>query len=979
MRFLTLFLSIAVSLLSAAEFRPELWHGERPLAGFLAMEGAPSPMLYLNSNYNQYGAGTIPFAVQPAGSYEITLDITAPAEEYAAVGFYLLRTDNSQQPIRERQNAVFGKFETITLKAISDKPVKGLMVKKMENRKAPTAAVGKIRIAVTPEEVLPAIAFAEGHAEQFGISALAVLPADRVEVEGKNGIGVGPERSRFAWSTLKLNRNMPAGNYEFTGEILYPSPEAAEIALYARCGSSHVAIGSTLHRRAGGVGKRSSSFVATEPFSEILVKKMTASHETSIALGDFTLTMRPEIRLSASCEVLRYPAPFGIRSASLEQEVAAAAASGDAAQIKAMIPPAERWLDSSALLQDAAAEFETLKRAARPLAIPVPEELPRQFDSLKQRMADRKLDGIETEIRNFKEKTAEFHRILNRTAGGEVLPDCGSNIFSWVRYFGGILGKDAPEYEEPTPYRIAGRGGIKLSFRSPGSGGVLESSWTTLRYLYDDAVYTFSVLTGVMAVDVKQPQVSARITGRTLFAERQSPDAFLLATDDNARLLVLSAAGIESLTAADRQLDIRLKQPGRIGLLFLDGNSSPGETAAFYLPILDRLPEQAVEIQRGKEVEQIILDRNGETAAFFPVPPLFEAGLAAPAPVKTGSTFRKTPEGRTILDGKAAAFRYSLPERKIRNIQGINIFDKTDNTAEQYRELREQGCQTVRLACGTATRWNEEKPEIMRDALVHNLKLIAETGLKAGIDLHNGWHPGKESGAFDSPEYIAEFTRRWALIIEWAAPYRESLAWYDLMNEPHIFRENRPVTPYWKLIETVLPELRKLDPGTPFLVEVANMANPVGARDWPERLPDGNVILGFHDYWPHMFTHQKVQDGGSPGMPDTSYPSFMPMITWETPSWRNNQEYWFYWDRWKVESVSYAVYHVLAATGITADCGELGVVGYASGARNSGKLWLADSIRRMKKMGVSYEIWGVNGGYVWNIPHFKEEVLRLWR
>lgn len=981
------FLLFAVISLSAVtEFRPALEHAGNPIPGFRKFRSGETTMLYLNPEYGQFGSGIVRFQKkQPAGTYTIRLTVTAPEENPAAVGFYLLLESGKHLMLLERQSAVPGRMQEIRFSGESPEPVVGLVVKKMEAVKRSSVAVGAVRVEVEPKVELPSVPFQVGHVESFRISALGGNPKELFDVAGQKCIGLAADHNRFSWSTLKLDRIMPDGNYDFSGTILTPSPDAAAVALYALCGDGrHVPIGGTLHPAGeAGAKKESFSFVAPAPFSAILVKKMDDRAEASVALGDFTLTMRPELRLAALNEVLRYPAPFGIRSETLTAETAAAVASGDREQIGKLIPVTEAWLDSASSAADTASWIQSFRIAAKGFA---PgrfdaslRELEQKFERVRSLLRERKCGEAETLCRELNKKLASLRSELNRVAGGEAEPDFGSDIYAWVKNFEFSTGKRTPEYEEPTPYRIPGPDRMELRFRKPGDGGVFESGRVSNFYEYEDAVFTFSALTGVMAIDLKKGRLSGTISAENPRAERIAPNAYLISGSGRASLLIFSDGRIAAIETGNGTLSIRTeKNEQRIGLLFLRSRENAAEVAAWYAARLAGLPVEVIQVERNGEVEQRILDGNGKKAAFFPVSPLLELGMTAPDPVQIQVPFAKTPDGRTILAEGTESLRYRLPKRTIRNEFGINVFERPNAEAERFLELKRQGCEVIRLACGTSTRWDWAKPEVMRDALLHNLKLIREAGLKAGIDLHNSWHPESAFGALDSAAYREEFLKRWKQIIAWAEPYRESIAWYDLMNEPRIYREQTSVEPYWKLIAAALPELRKVDPETPFLVEVANMANPVGAWDW-RALPDENVIFGYHDYWPHMFTHQKVPDGGSSGMADVHYPGFMPMITWQPPSWRNDNRYWMYWDRRKVEAVSYPVLRVLASTGLPGDCGEFGVVGYAGKARNSGRLWLADAFRRMARMGISCSIWGVDGGYVWNIPEFKEEVLSHWR
>lgn len=968
MKTYTLLLLLALcAVLPAAEITPALRNNGNPPPGFRGFESGGKPMVYLNAEYGQFGSAAIRFDGGP-GEYVIDLDVTAPEADSAAVGFYLLFEDGRQQMIRERQTAAPGKIEHVRLSAVAAKPVKGLAVKKMDAKKAPSVAVGGVTVNFTPEP--QPVAFELGHSEEFRIAGLEVPADDRVEYEGAVGTGPAAGRGTFSWSTLKLNRRMPAGTYDFDGEVLIPAPDCVRVALYAIGQTGrHMPIGKEISGGKPGKRRLTVSFSAAEPFSALAVKKMEARQAPPAALGDFKLTMAQERRLGAAREIFRYPAPFGIRSAGLVRACDEAGASNDAKRIRKQAVEAEAWLDRAAAVADAEAEFRELRRAAATLPAPADAQAAERASAA----ARTAVNDAETAV--FRQAAADFHAALNRAAGGEVSPDYGSDILGWVKNFEAVTKKRFPEYGEPTPYRIAGPEGIVLSFRRPDGSGEFESGRTFNRYRCKEAEYLFSVLTPVMTVDAAGTGLTADAAGIT-GVEKNGNGVFIASGKKTARLAIIGKS-LRSVTLENGKLQIGLSAPGRVGLFFCEEKNAP-EAAKFYLARLDSLPLWAVQIQRGNRIEQRVFDSNGRKAGYFPVSPLLMLGLGSPYPPQTAAKFGTTPDGFPTVAGNPDSFEYILAEgRPRRSGVGVNLFDKMQ-PGELYTELKTQGCGDLRLACGTATKWDWEKPELMRDALLHNLELARKNGLRIGIDLHGGWTPGREFGKIGSDTYTRELVRRWKTIIDWAKPYRDNLAWYDLINEPRIFFEGEPVKPYWEMVRRILPELRAADPATPFLVEVANMANPVGAWHY-EPLPDGNVILGFHDYWPHMFTHQRVPDGGSEGMPTTVYPGFMPMIDWAAPSWRNTSPHWYYWDRWKADAVSCPVYRMLAKYGVAADCGEFGVVGYAGAARNSGRIWLEDALRRFRKMGISSEVWGVNGGYVWNVPHFRETILENWK
>jgi hypothetical protein len=250
-----------------------------------------------------------------------------------------------------------------------------------------------------------------------------------------------------------------------------------------------------------------------------------------------------------------------------------------------------------------------------------------------------------------------------------------------------------------------------------------------------------------------------------------------------------------------------------------------------------------------------------------------------------------------------------------------------------------------------------------------------------GIDMHNEWFPAALHGAkgFEDPALLKEFIDRWQAILSWCEPYRDVIGWYDLLNEPLIFCERESVKPYAVFMRKAVKTLRPHAGTTPFLVECVNMANSGGLRLW-EDLGDNNVIVGYHDYWPHMFTHQRCVEPGDESMPAVFYPSFMPGISWTSPSWRDDSPNWQYWDCWKCNSISLPVYSILIERGARLDCGEYGVVDHAGVTSPlSDTIWLRHTVDRFKRLGINHNVWGVHGGFTWGTPQAKDEVIKFWK
>lgn len=675
-------------------------------------------------------------------------------------------------------------------------------------------------------------------------------------------------------------------------------------------------------------------------------------------------------------EIFRYPSPWGI-----------APGLADGGTQLERCRKTEQLLDFAGGLADEFASTAELQRSAEFLYpgkfLQELTALNGDLNAMREKINWQQLENGESTLKKIQNKRLHLETELNNISGGQTNMDKGSDIYCWVKSFGYVLRKKLPEYEEPTPWRAVGSGFIKLAFKSPGEKAVFRSGRVSSIYEYADMTLRFSALTPAWIIDTKVKTLNVKVLANPPSIRKISNHKFLLylprqnSSNRISGLILVSKQPILGVQLQNNLLQIKLRQPGRLAVISAHPNYDAVKTADFYLHYLEHIPQDIVQIQKGQNITQYALDSKGQQAAYHPISPQLLISKNSKYPVKIREKTVVSPDGFVIVlnSGKKSGISYTLPLRPVRTQQGINIACRPDNTLEQYLMIRKSGADSIRIVCGYGCPWSEDGSA--QKALQHNLELAARSGLKAGIDNHNWFPDTKKFGKFNTPEYQNEFIRRWLLIVQWAKPWRKNILWYDLMNEPQLYAPQDNVSEYYTLIRSTVKAIRKMDSRTPFLIEVANMGNAVGAFDW-EAPADDNIIIGYHDYWPHMFTHQSVPEKQRGKTNLVPYPSFCPMITWKAPSWRNDNEFFLYFDRWKCQGVSYPVLELAARTGLPIDCGEFGVVGYGSLMKKSGERWLSDAFERFRSWGFSSIVWGIHGGYTWGIPAWRQKVQTEW-
>jgi hypothetical protein len=674
-----------------------------------------------------------------------------------------------------------------------------------------------------------------------------------------------------------------------------------------------------------------------------------------------------ETRMAGYQALFKYPAPWGLRNKAIEAKLSGTNHLGEI----------EAWLDQRSRAAELLGRADYLLRAHRLLNASVAKSIAEQFCA-----SVKNFDPNRVDLGKFEAALNAFQAELEKAAGGTLDPATGTDIFTWIKAWD--MG-----YEEPTPFHAAYSDGVVIRLMKPGDAVDFESSWTTSIYAGPGMTVTYSVLAPMSVIDLKTNALVAEISGLTKRCEKPAEGWFALASKGQLFLFVTNRR-IEKVDCSDKNLRVNLSAPAAVAYsrLPLSAEKELPALARFYQSLLLHQPVQCVQIQKGDHVEQVFeyvdrpSDRPIEPLRAAPVPHLLSISLKPSSKLKVNFNLpiRHAPDGWAFV-ADVDRIAYDMPNVPRVRSAGINVW--IDHaTSSTYRELRDLGCKTVRLVCRSDSHWEGMTMEQKKQLLQRNLAWIRQTGgIKAGVDLHNEWFPAGLVGAkgFSDPALYKEFVDRWTAILSWCEPYRDVIGWYDLLNEPLIFCERESVHPYAVFMRKAVAALRPHAGTTPFLVEVANMASAGAIPLW-EDLGEDNIIVGYHDYWPHMFTHQQCVEHGDASLPAVFYPSFMPGISWTKPSWRGDGPGWLYWDCWKCNAMSVAVYSILIEKGFRLDCGEYGVGGYAAQASPfSGVIWLRHALERFKRLGIHHDAYGFHGGFTCDIPQVKAELVKSWK
>lgn len=225
---------------------------------------------------------------------------------------------------------------------------------------------------------------------------------------------------------------------------------------------------------------------------------------------------------------------------------------------------------------------------------------------------------------------------------------------------------------------------------------------------------------------------------------------------------------------------------------------------------------------------------------------------------------------------------------------------RTYMTAEDFRDLREQGANAVSL--NYPGPYQVEAPygrdEVALGYLDNAVNWAEENDLYVILHFRNG--PGKPENSFgggadETLWYSEEAQEKWVEMWRYVADRyknRSHVVAYNLMVEPHpelpVAQKPLEASVWNALAQRITNGIREIDKNTPIIVEASAWANPVA---FPDLKPTGDskTIYGFHLYEPFRFTHQGFDWAGFGGVSGLEYPGLIPSDLYEeTRYWDKN-------------------------------------------------------------------------------------------
>ena len=178
---------------------------------------------------------------------------------------------------------------------------------------------------------------------------------------------------------------------------------------------------------------------------------------------------------------------------------------------------------------------------------------------------------------------------------------------------------------------------------------------------------------------------------------------------------------------------------------------------------------------------------------------------------------------------------------------------------KEIQSIAEVGFKSVRLDVCWVKHCQKVKPWTIDEAFFRKVDHIVDECLKNGlaVSIDQHYYPyinmGEDADNISKEENYERLTSLWSQVARHYKDYPDDMLFFDLLNEPNLqMGADKWNEVYRGLIKTI----RQTNPGRTLIVATPNLGQSwtLGLLELPE--DDWNLIVEFHYYLPHLFTHQ---------------------------------------------------------------------------------------------------------------------------
>lgn len=313
-------------------------------------------------------------------------------------------------------------------------------------------------------------------------------------------------------------------------------------------------------------------------------------------------------------------------------------------------------------------------------------------------------------------------------------------------------------------------------------------------------------------------------------------------------------------------------------------------------------------------------------------------------------------------------------------VRGVNIShylsqtDRDDAARKDFfsekdiEQIASIGYDHIRLPLDEKNMWEEDgqKKPLAFKALHDVISWSQNHGLRVIVDLHivrSHYFNDSYNPLWDEAGEQEKFVNLWLQLSTELKKYSNNMVAYEILNEPVANDPND-----WnKLIEITLQNLREQEPERTVVIgsNKWNSVNTFGDLQVPEN--DPNLILSFHFYSPHVFTHYKAPWSKKVGFykGPVSYPG-SPLKEEDLQKYNNAQVKSLLEDNAEYSKGHMAskLTHAIAVAkkhGLKLYCGEFG--SYPTTLEEDRLAWYDDMVTIFEENDIAWANWDYKGGF----------------
>lgn len=180
---------------------------------------------------------------------------------------------------------------------------------------------------------------------------------------------------------------------------------------------------------------------------------------------------------------------------------------------------------------------------------------------------------------------------------------------------------------------------------------------------------------------------------------------------------------------------------------------------------------------------------------------------------------------------------------------------------EELYSIAEAGFKSIRLDVCWAKHASFEPPYSIDPAFFAKVDHIVDVALAAGLAVSIDQHYYPYINMADADERISlednyeRLVSFWKQIAEHYKDYSDDTLFFDLLNEPNM---QMGADKWNEMVARLVKTIRPVNPGRTIIVQTPNLGQSwtLNYLQLPE--DDWNIIVQFHYYLPHLFTHQSL-------------------------------------------------------------------------------------------------------------------------